>query len=143
MFPVDAKILMVDDSGFSRSVLKSALKDLKYWKLIEAADAASAKRCLLEDEQENDPVHLVICDQHMPEVTGLEFLKWLREHERFKEIPVIILTTSQERGCILEAGKLGVSHYMIKPFNAATLESRLTATWEKHGHKYYEMHKRV
>jgi len=138
MFPVDAKILMVDDSGFSRSMLKSALRELKFWKILEAKDVADAQKCLEEDEQKADPVHLIICDQQMPEKTGLEFIKWLRDQERFKAMPIIMLTTSHEKTVIVEAGKLGVSNYMIKPFDANTLRVRLTSTWERAGQKYYE-----
>lgn len=141
MFPVDAKILMVDDSGFSRSLLKSALKELNFWKIIEAGTASEAQACLLQDEQAIDPVHLVFCDQNMPETTGLEFIKWLRSQERFNALPVIMLTTNHERAVIVEAGREGVSNYMIKPFDVNTLKTRMASTWEKTGQKYYEENK--
>jgi two-component system chemotaxis response regulator CheY len=141
MFPVDAKILMVDDSGLSRSLLKSALKELNFCKIVEASTANEAQKCLLEEEQKSDPVHLVICDQNMPEMTGLEFIKWLRTQERFNSLPVIMLTTNHERAVIVEAGREGVSTYMIKPFDLNTLKTRLTSTWEKTGQKYYENNK--
>lgn len=139
MFPVDAKILVIDDSNFSRSMLMNALKSMKYWKLIEANGPRQAKDLMSEDEQATDPIHLVICDQQMPEVSGLDFIKWMRAQERYKNLPIIMLTSSQEREVIIEAGKLGISSYMIKPFDNATLKSRLTAVWEKHGQKFYEM----
>ncbi len=138
MFPVDAKILIVDDSNFSRTVLKNGLKEMKYWKILEADSAKNAKSLLIEDEQALQPVHLMIADVHMPEINGIELLRWVRAQERIKDMPVIILTTAQEKTAILEAGKLGVSHYMIKPYDIATLKDRLTSAWEKHGQKWYE-----
>ena len=143
MFPVDTKILIVDDSSFARTVLKTGLRDLKFWKILEADSAKSAINILLEPEQKKDPVHLLIADVHMPEMNGLELLRWVRVQDRFRAMPVIILTTVQEKGGILEAGKLGVSHYMIKPFDSDTLRDRMTSTWEKHGQKYWEDLKKV
>jgi two-component system, chemotaxis family, chemotaxis protein CheY len=143
MFPVDAKILIVDDSNFARTVLKNGLRDLKFWKIVEAESAKQAQYILNEDETKKDPIHLLIADIHMPEMSGLELLKWVRMQEHFKSLPVIILTTVQEKGGILEAGKLGVSHYMIKPFDTDTLRERITSAWEKHGQKYFEQAKRI
>ena len=97
MFPPDAKILIVDDSNFARSMLKNCLRDLKFWKILEAADAKTAQALMLEDEQQKDPVHLVIVDIHMPDVSGLALLKWLRDREQLKGLPVIIITSSQEK----------------------------------------------
>ena len=136
MFPVDSKILIVDDSNFTRSVLKESLRHMKYWKILEAADARIAQQVLQEEEQVKDPVHLIISDVNMPHMTGLEFLRWLRAQEDFKSIPVIMLTTMQEKGSILEAARLGVSHYMIKPFDISTLRERMQTAWDKHGQTY-------
>ncbi len=143
MFPVDSKILIVDDSQFARKTLKDSLRALKFWKIIEATDAKNAQDILMEDEQVRDPVHLLISDLHMPEVSGLELLRWVRAQERLQAMPVIILTTVQEKQGILEAGKLGVSHYMIKPFDVATLKERMVSTWDKHGQKYFQANKRA
>jgi two-component system chemotaxis response regulator CheY len=138
MFPFEAKILIVDDSSFARTMLKSGLRELKYSKILEATDAKIAKGLFIEQEQVNHPVHLLICDIHMPDMSGLELLKWVRAQERLKKMPVIILTSSQEKTEILEAGKLGVSHYMVKPFDTLTLKDKISSTWQKHGQKFFE-----
>lgn len=138
MFPADSKILIVDDSSFARTIVKNGLKELKYWKILEADNAKAAIMLLNEEEQKKNPVHLVILDVHMPEFSGLDLLRWVRNQERYKSLPVIILTTVQEKGGILDAGKLGVSHYMIKPFDVPTLKERIASTWQKHGQKYCE-----
>lgn len=143
MFPVDTKILIVDDSQFARKTLKESLRALKYWKIVEATDAKNAQEILMEDEQVRDPVHLMISDLHMPELSGIELLRWVRAQERLNALPVIILTTVQEKDGILEAGKLGVSHYMIKPFDIATLKDRMSSAWDKHGQRYFEANKRA
>lgn len=142
MFPTDSKILIVDDSSFARTMMKNCLRELKYWKILEAADAKQAQTLVVEDEQKKDPVHLAIVDIHMPELNGLGLLKWFREHKSLKSLPVIIVTSSQEKTEILEAGKLGVSHYVVKPFDTLTLKDRIGSTWVRHGAKFYEDLKR-
>jgi two-component system chemotaxis response regulator CheY len=138
MFPVDSKILIVDDSNFARSMLKQGLTHLKYWKILEAADVKAARAFLMEEGQSKDPVHLVLTDLTMPEITGLEFLRWIRSQDRIKTMPVIMVTTSQEKLDILEAGRAGISQFMIKPFDHNTLRDKLLSTWNKHGKNYYE-----
>lgn len=136
MFPSEAKILIVDDSNFARNALKSSLRELQYWKIAEAAEAKNAKALLYESEA--DPVHLLIADIHMPDMSGLQLLEWVRGQEKTKDLPVIMLTSSQEKSEILAAGKLGISHYIIKPFDTAGLKEKITSTWQKHGQKYWE-----
>ncbi|MGE0528476.1 MAG: response regulator [Bdellovibrionales bacterium] len=136
MFPVASKILIVDDSSFLRTVLKNSFKELQYWKILEAESGKVAKRLLLEDEQKVDPVHLMMLDIHMPEYSGLQLLRWVRAQESLEGLPVIILTSSQERAEVFEAAKMGISHYMIKPFDTPTLGERINSTWEKHGQAY-------
>jgi two-component system chemotaxis response regulator CheY len=138
MFPEDSKILIVDDSSFARTMLKNCLKELKYWKLLEAENAKRAQELLREEEQLRDPVHLILTDVQMPEMTGLQLLGWVRAEPAWADVPVIVLTSSQTKGDIIEAGRLGVSHFLIKPFNTVTLGERMASAWEKHGRSYFE-----
>ena len=137
MFPLDCKIMIVDDSSFARTMLKNNLKELKYSKVLEADNVKSAQELLLAENQKKDPVYLLISDIHMPDATGIGLLRWVRTHERYKSLPVIMLTSSQEKNEILEVGKLGVSHYMIKPFESSVLKEKLANTWQRHGEAYY------
>ncbi len=136
MFPADAKILIVDDSSFSRNIVKSGLKELKYWKLFEADNAKVAQETVLQEEKTNHPIQLMICDVHMPEMSGIELLTWIRSRKETKGMPVIILTSSQEKAEVIQAAKLGVSHFMIKPFDIAILKDRLGSAWDKHGQSF-------
>ena len=142
MFPLDSKIMIVDDSSFARGALKTGLKELKYWKILEASDAKSAITIMNEYEHQADPIHLLITDFHMLDMTGLDLLKWVRNHEKMRTMPVIVVTSSQEKTVILEAGKLGVTNYMIKPFDQNTLKDKLSSAWTKHGEKYFAHVKR-
>lgn len=133
MFPENTKILIVDDSTFSRNIIKSGLKELKYWRLYEAESASAAQESIIAEEKNGEPIQLMIADIHMPEMTGLELLKWVRAREKSKSLPVIIVTTSQEREDVIRAATLGVSHFMVKPFDPVTLKERLGSVWERHG----------
>ena len=141
MFPSGSKILLVDDSSFARTLIKNSLKELKFSKIIEADSAKAAKGVLTEAEQLQDPVHLMILDLHMPSMSGADLVRWVRGRYVLKALPIIIVTSSQEKKEVLEVGKLGVSHYMLKPTDTATIRDRLVSTWEKHGRVYYESFK--
>lgn len=131
MFPLDSKILIVDDSTFARLNLKNALLAHKYTRILEASDAKAAQAMIVAPEQVKDPVRLVIADIHMPDMTGLQLLRWLRQQEDLKHIPVIIVTSSQDKGDVLEAGRLAAGSFIIKPFDATTLLDRMNALWAR------------
>lgn len=138
MFPLDTKILIVDDSVYFRKDMKDRLWSLNYRNVLEADGVKLAKQILVEREQIKKPVQLVFTDVHMQEETGIDLIRWLREVEKFRLLPVIVLTTSQEKGEILEAAKMSVSHFIIKPFNTETLTERMETTWARQGRRYVE-----
>lgn len=136
MFPADAKILVVDDSSFSRNIVKNGLKELSFWRVYEAESAATAQAAIEREEKSDTPIQLMIADIHMPEMTGIELLKWVRGRDVSKGLPVIIITSSQEKSEVVHAAKLGVSHFMIKPFDVNILKDRLNSAWSKHGQHF-------
>ncbi|MFN3699864.1 MAG: response regulator, partial [Dictyoglomus sp.] len=62
-------------------------------------------------------IDLVILDLNMPDMHGLEVLKFLRSHDRYKNLPVIILTTRGDEEMRETALREGANYYMTKPFN--------------------------
>lgn len=75
--------------------------------LNNRADFADAERAPRPD--------LILLDINMPRMNGIEFLAIIRRDERFKTIPVVILTSSKREWDKLESYKLGVNSYIIKP----------------------------
>jgi CheY-like chemotaxis protein len=68
--------------------------------------------------RENSPYpKLIILDLKLPKVDGLEILRQLKEDERTRMIPVVVLTSSQEEKDVIESYKLGVNSYIVKPVN--------------------------
>ena len=125
MLPLESKIMIVDDSSFARTLLKNSLRDLGYAKVLIAIDGEAGQGLLQEEEQLHDPVRLIILDVFMPGMSGVEFLRWLRSRPEFANLPVIMATTKPEKQQILEAAKLGISHFFTKPVTLAALKEGL------------------
>jgi len=113
------RILMIDDEPIYHKMVEHALSTLgyeMYYALdgIQGLNAASAI----------DP-DLVISDVLMPQLTGYEVTRRLRENPRFADIPVLILTGKDQLGDKLKAFEAGADDYLTKPFAPAELVARL------------------
>ena len=64
---------------------------------------------------------LVLLDLNLPQVTGFELLSWVRKHDRFKRLPVIVLTSSNHSQDIQLAYELGANAFLVKPANLDAL----------------------
>lgn len=111
------RILVVEDSPMTRSLIVSSLEEIGDFTVIEAANGFQALRKLPEVTPD-----LVITDINMPDINGLEVVRFVKQSENFKHIPVIIVTTEgrdvdKERGL-----RLGADRYLIKPFEPEDLQ---------------------
>ena len=73
----------------------------------------------------------VVTDWNLPGMTGIELLKAIRADDRFKTLPVLMVTAEAKREQLIEAAQNGVNGYIIKPFTAATLEDKLVKIFER------------
>jgi two-component system chemotaxis response regulator CheY len=111
-------ILVVDDSPTIRKMVRTALGSLADVAFIEAASGLQAIETLAVH-----PVRMVVLDLNMPDMHGLDVLKFLRSHSQYRDLPVMVLTTRGDeasREAVLEAG---ASLYLTKPFSPSTLAS--------------------
>ena len=122
------RILIVDDFSTMRRIIKNLLNDLGYTNTAEAEDGNSALTALSQGSFE-----FVVTDWNMPGMTGIELLKAIRADERFKTLPVLMVTAEAKREQIIEAAQNGVNGYIIKPFTAVTLEEKLGKIFERLG----------
>ena len=132
MFPLETRILVVDDMPIMRDLVKTQLRAMGYQNLLEAEDGEEALMKVLESDREGKPVQLIISDWKMPNLTGLDFLKQVRSSQRYKNLPFILLTSESEKDQATEAILAGVSQYIVKPFQPKSLEDKLKAVWKKH-----------
>ncbi len=113
------RFLVVDDSATMRRIIINSLQRIGYTDYVEAADGEEAL------ERFDPSVSCIITDWNMPRVSGVEFVRRLREHEDGASVPIIMVTTRSVREDIIEAAKAGVSNYIVKPFTPQVLREKL------------------
>lgn len=132
MFPLDTKFLVVDDFATMRKIIKKVLTELGYTNIEEADDGASALPMIEKAAAAGTPYGFVISDWNMPKMQGIDLLKACKGNPALKELPFMLVTAESEQKHILEAAKAGVSDYVVKPFNSATLKGKLERCYAKH-----------
>jgi two-component system chemotaxis response regulator CheY len=115
-------ILIVDDYRTMLRIIRNLLSQLGFNNIEEATSGAMAFAKLQEKKYD-----LVISDWNMEPMTGLELLKKVRAEESLKAIPFIMITAESKTENVVAAKKAGVNNYIVKPFNAETLKSKLSA----------------
>jgi len=108
-------ILAVDDSASMRQMVSFTLRSSGY-EVIEAVDGQDAL-----DKIGGKHVDLVLTDQNMPRMDGLTLIKQLREQDRFKRTPILVLTTESSDEMKLAGRAAGATGWMVKPFDPARL----------------------
>lgn len=131
MFKATTKFLVVDDFSNMRKIIKKVLSDLGYTNAVEAVDGQNAYQLMVESSKTSAPFEFVIADWNMPNMSGLELLKRCRNEEPFKKIPFMMVTAESEQTQILEALKVGVTEYVIKPFSPVKLKEKLESSYKK------------
>lgn len=121
------KILLVEDNDDFRFYLKDNLK--REYSIVEANSAESAWSKML-----SDPPDIVVSDVMMPGISGVEFCQQIKEHEKFSDVPVILLTARAADADRLDGIKSGADDYINKPFNFQILESRISKLISQRAH---------
>jgi len=115
------RVLTVDDSATMRRIIKNQLKQSGVEDVDEAANGREA--LMLLDRRQYD---LLITDWNMPEMCGLDLVMEVRRTEPLKKLPILMITTVSAKEDIVNALKAGVNNYVVKPFDAATLQAKVT-----------------
>lgn len=114
-------ILIVDDQSTMRTLIRGMLGKMGFVSLDEAEDGDVAL-----NKMKQGTYDLVISDVHMPRMSGLEFLKQARSIEALSRVPFLMVTTESSKSAVLEAIKLKVNGYIVKPFTPETLQEKLS-----------------
>jgi two-component system chemotaxis response regulator CheY len=114
------KILVVDDFGTMRRIIKNILRQIGYVNIFEADNGVSALDVLRQEK-----IEFIISDWNMPEMPGIELLKAVRASEEWKDLPFLLVTAEGKKENVLEAVKYKVTNYIVKPFTPETFTEKI------------------
>ncbi|MCL2129880.1 MAG: response regulator [Treponema sp.] len=115
-------VLVVDDSRIMRNIVKNYFSELGIpCQYIEAMDGSEALDAMMKQ-----PVNLVLLDWNMPKLSGIDFLKKVRAIDKFKKVPIIMVTSEAAKYNVIEALKLGATDYIIKPINGKLFKEKIS-----------------
>jgi two-component system chemotaxis response regulator CheY len=115
------KALVVDDSRAIRVILSRTLNSLGY----EVCQAANGREAIGVLEQEGSSIALALVDWNMPEMNGLEFVQAVRADERYRELPLMMVTTETQIEQMTRALEAGANDYIMKPFTEEVVAEKL------------------
>jgi len=115
-------VLVVDDYKTMIRIIRNLLRQLGFVNVDEASDGSAALNMMREKNY-----GLVISDWNMEPMTGYELLREVRADDVLSRTPFIMVTAESKTDNVIAAKKAGVNNYIVKPFNAATLKSKIDA----------------
>lgn len=125
------RILVVDDANFVRDMVKRTVRKLApNAELMEAPDGARAMGLI-----KSKGADLILSDWEMPEMSGEELLRWVREQPKLGETPFVMITSRGDRNHVMAAVQAGVSDYLCKPFTAEELTRKVGKQLKRLGYK--------
>jgi CheY-like chemotaxis protein len=128
------KILIADDSASVRKFLKYSLNN--NFPEVAPAEAANGKEAIVK--LENERFDIILSDWDMPQLSGLELLKWVRGHPAYNTTPFIMLTTDSDEKSVVKATQAGATAYLLKPIAIDALVTKLTTTINKFNRRRIE-----
>jgi two-component system, chemotaxis family, chemotaxis protein CheY len=108
-------VMIVDDSGSFRTVVKLALQKAGY-AVVEACDGVDALSKVSAQK-----LNLIVCDVNMPNMDGITFVKQIKSSPVHKFLPVIMLTTESQESKKAEGRAAGARAWITKPFQPSQL----------------------
>ena len=120
----NTRILIVDDYKTMLRIIRNVLRQIGLVEVDEAGDGAEALAMLRGGDY-----GLVVSDWNMQPMTGLELLGHVRADAKLARLPFIMVTAESKAENIVAAKQAGVSNYVVKPFSAETLRSKIDAVF--------------
>jgi two-component system chemotaxis response regulator CheY len=117
-------VLVVDDYNTMIRIIRNLLKQIGFSDVDDASDGASALAKMRAKKY-----GLVISDWNMEPMTGYDLLKEVRADPALGQIPFIMVTAESKTENVIAAKKAGVNNYIVKPFNAQTLQNKIQSVF--------------
>jgi diguanylate cyclase (GGDEF)-like protein len=127
----DAKIMMIDDEALNMDILQVHLEEEDYRRFVSVSDSSMAMQRIRMELPD-----VLLLDIHMPDVSGYDILTMIRQDEKLRFLPVIVLTSADDAATKHKALKLGATDFLAKPIDASELALRMRNTltamaWQK------------
>ncbi|MCZ2103889.1 MAG: response regulator [Comamonadaceae bacterium] len=122
------RFLIVDDFSTMRRIVRNLLKECGFTETDEAEDGAIALQKLRSEHFD-----FVITDINMPNVDGFQLLAQIKNDAKLKHLPVLVVTAEARKEDIVAAAQGGAAGYIVKPFNKATLQEKVSLVVKKLG----------
>ena len=119
-----ASVLVVDDQGTMIRIIRNLLQQLGFADIDDATDGAAAL-----NKMRAKRYGLVISDWNMQSMTGFDFLCEVRGDPGLKHTPFIMVTAESKTENVIAAKRAGVNNYIVKPFDAHTLKSKIKSVF--------------
>jgi len=123
-FDLSMPILVVDDYNTMIRIIRNLLKQIGFENVDDASDGSAALV-----KMQGKKYGLVISDWNMEPMTGYDLLKEVRASPQLSQTPFIMITAESKTENVIAAKKAGVSNYIVKPFNAVTLKTKMEAVF--------------
>jgi len=123
-FDTSMPILVVDDYNTMVRIIRNLLRQLGFTDVDDAADGSAALA-----KMNGKKYGLVISDWNMEPMTGYELLKQVRANPDTARTPFIMITAESKTENVVAAKQAGANNYIIKPFNAQTLQSKIQSVF--------------
>jgi two-component system, chemotaxis family, chemotaxis protein CheY len=117
-------VLVVDDYGTMVRIIRNLLKQLGFQDIDEASDGTAALAKMRAKRY-----GLVISDWNMTPMTGYDLLREVRSDSSIGKTPFIMVTAESKTDNVIAAKRAGVDNYIVKPFNANTLQHKIEAVF--------------
>jgi two-component system, chemotaxis family, chemotaxis protein CheY len=119
-------VLVVDDYNTMIRILRNLLKQLGFEDIDDACDGTAAL-----EKMRLKKYGLVISDWNMEPMTGYDLLKEVRADPGLSRTPFIMVTAESKTENVIAAKQAGVNNYIVKPFNAQTLQNKIEAVFSE------------
>lgn len=121
-------VLVVEDSASMRNLLVTTVEGLGGIRVVAAANGFDALKLLPRGDFD-----LIITDINMPDINGLELIRFIKQHPRYVNTPLVIVTSEGSEQDRDRGLALGVDDYLVKPFEPAELQRRVRGLLEPGG----------
>ena len=112
-----------------RQMIGGSVEALGYG-VLEAENGQAALDLL---DRRGDEIELILLDVNMPVMDGFQTLQALKDDDRLRHIPVIMVTTEGEKARIVQAIRMGAVNYVVKPFTPEELATRIVDALDQPG----------